>query len=111
MFQEEDYINSEEPYTCFEAPKNGCRWAGCLYQRKNGGFDLFYDHANSEVKPLDLAKITLLRHMSEAQSGVVFIARVDEEASEKKLIEHARQRLLEWIASTIGTEFPGAKII
>jgi len=102
MFQEEDYTNSEEPDACFEAPKNGCRWAGCLYHRKNGGFDLFYDHANSEFKPLDPAKITLLRHMSQAENGVVFITRLDEENSEKKLIEHARQSLLAWIASTIG---------
>ena len=102
MFREEDYLNCEEPYACVEAPKHGCRWAGCLYKRKNGGFDLFYDHANSEFKPLDIGTITKLRHMSLADNGVVFITHLDEERSYKELLQDARQRLLEWIGTTIG---------
>jgi len=102
MFREEDYLNGEEPYASVEAPKNGCRWAGCLYERKTGGFDLFYDHANSEFKPLDIATITKLRHMSLAESGIIFVTHLEEERHQKKLLEDARQRLLEWVAATIG---------
>ncbi len=102
MFREEDYLNREGPYACVETPQNGCRWAGCLYKRKTGGFDLFYDHANSEFKPLDVGTITKLRQMSFADNGVVFITHLEEDRSQKKLLEDARQRLLEWVAATIG---------
>jgi hypothetical protein len=102
MFREEDYVNCEEPYAGLEVPEAGCTWAGCLYQRTNGGFDLFYDHANSEFKPLDLGKITHLRQMSQEENGVVFITHLDNEKSQKKLFERARQSLLEWVSSTIG---------
>jgi len=44
MFREEDYLNGEEPYASVEAPKNGCRWAGCLYERKTGVVINFWDH-------------------------------------------------------------------
>jgi hypothetical protein len=101
MFQEEDYTNCEEPWACVEASQNGCVWAGCLYQRKDGGFDLFYDHRSSDFKPLDIARITMLRHMSEADNGVVFIKRL-EERTQKKLLEDARQHLLDWVAATLG---------
>jgi len=101
MFQEVDYTNCEEPYACIEASRNGCTWAGCLYQRKDGGFDFFYDHANSDFKPLDTGKITSLRHMSEADNGVVFIKRLEEQP-QKKLLQDARLHLLDWVADTLG---------
>ena len=103
MFREEEYVNADEPYLCLEAAKDSCTWAGCMYQRKTGGFDLFYDHANSEFKPLAVDKITKLRHLSQADGGVVFVTHLIQDASQKKLLEHATQQLLEWIATTIGS--------
>jgi hypothetical protein len=101
MFREEDYINSEEPYLCFDVSRNGCQWAGCLYQRKSGGFDLFYDHASSDFKPIDIGKITQLRHLAEAGNGVAYISHLGEEKSQKTLLQIAKQRLMEWIALRI----------
>jgi len=102
MFREEEYENSDEPFACLEAMKNGCTWAGCLYKRKGGGVDLFYDHENSEFKPLDLGKITMLRHLSMAANGLVFVTRLDEERNQTRLLENAKRQLLAWIAATIG---------
>ena len=102
MFREEDYVNSEEPSLSFEASKEGCQWAGCLYQRKAGGFDLFYDHANSDFKTIAVGKITQLRHMAEAENGVIYVGRLDAEKSQKALLNNAKQRLLEWVAATVG---------
>jgi len=103
VFQEDDYLNSsDEPYEV-EVTTKGCRWAGCLYERKVGGSDLFYDHANSDFKPLDVAKITMLRKMSEGENGVVFVARLDKEKNQKALVEKAKQQLLQWVAATIGS--------
>jgi hypothetical protein len=48
MLLEEEYVNADEP-SGVSVADNGCMWAGCLYQRKSGGFDLFYDHANSDL--------------------------------------------------------------
>ena len=101
MFQEGDYLNPDEPIFCVEGFRNGCTWAGCLYQRKDGGFDLFYDHANSDFKPLDTGKITSLRRMAEAENGVVFIKTLEEQ-SQKKLLQDARLHLLDWVAATLG---------
>jgi hypothetical protein len=100
MFQEEDYLNPEEPFASVEVPRNGCLWAGYLYERKSGGFDLFYDHANSDFKPLEIPKITMLRHMVE--HGQDFIAHLEPEKNQKKLLENARGRLLDWIVAKVG---------
>jgi hypothetical protein len=45
MFLEERLRESDEP-SGVSAADNGCMWVGCLYQRKSGGFDLFFDHAS-----------------------------------------------------------------
>ena len=100
MFREEDYLNPEEPLASVEAPRNGCVWAGYLYERKTGGFDLFYDHANSDFKPLEIAKITMLRHMVER--GEDFIAHLAPEKERKKLVARARELLLQWVMATVG---------
>jgi len=64
MFIEEDYRNPDEPEGV-SASENGCIWAGCLHQRKSGGFDLFYDHGSSDFKPLNVEAITKLRRLCE----------------------------------------------
>jgi hypothetical protein len=102
LFHEEDYTMGEEVYGLVDATKSGCKWVGCLYHRKDGGFDLYYDHEGTEFNPLPVDKITMLRHMAEADNGLVFIARLDEETSELKLLKNAEKNLLLWIDATIG---------
>jgi hypothetical protein len=63
MFLENNYLNPDEPEGV-SASANGCVWAGCLYERKSGGFDLFYDHASSDFRPLNVEAITKLRHLA-----------------------------------------------
>src|SRR5262245_23125511 len=41
MFLGANYINADDPIA-FDVDRGGCKWAGCLYERKSGGFDLFY---------------------------------------------------------------------
>ena len=100
MFREADYLNPEEPALTVEAPRNGCTWAGYLYERKTGGFDLFYDHENSEFKPLEVSKITMLRQKAERDEN--FVAHLDSEGNQKKLIEKSKQSLLDWITTVLG---------
>ena len=100
MFLEEDYVNPDEP-SGVSAADNGCIWAGCLYQRKSGGFDLFYDHANSAFKPLDVETITKLRHLCSADRGVFFITHLDGRKTDKRLTEEAERALLNWIAGVV----------
>ena len=100
MFLEEDYVNPDEP-SGVSAADNGCIWAGCLYQRKSGGFDLFYDHANSAFKPLDVETITKLRHLCSADRGVFFITHLDGRKTDKGLTEEAERALLNWIAGVV----------
>jgi hypothetical protein len=103
VFREDDYLQaSDEPYECVEVSAKGCRWEAWIYERKVGGFDLFYDHENSEFKPLDVAKIAMLRTMSEAENGVVFVAHLGAEKNRRKLIEAAKERLGQWINLTVG---------
>ena len=100
MLLEEEYVNADEP-SGVSAADNGCMWAGCLYQRKSGGFDLFYDHANSEFKPLDVETITKLRHLCSADRGVFFITHLDGQRADKRLIEEAKRELLKWVAGVV----------
>jgi len=100
MFREDDYLDPEEPSVSVEAVRNGCTWAGSLYQRKTGGFDLFYDHENSDFKPLDVSKITALRH--EAERGANFVAHLEPERNRKVLLETAKQCLLDWVITRVG---------
>ena len=90
MFLVQDYVNPDEP-SGVNVADNGCVWAGCLYQRKSGGFDLLYDHANSEFKPLDVEMITKLRHLCSADGGVFFITHLDGRESNKRRIEEAER--------------------
>src|SRR5262245_30555246 len=102
MFRDEDYVTpSDEPYLVVEATDDGCNWEGCLYEPKSGGFDLFYDHENSEFKPLDTGTITKLRHPAEAEGGLVYIAHLDADRSQKRLVEVAKRRLLEWVSANV----------
>ena len=100
MFSEEDYANPNEP-SGVSAADNGCVWAGCLYQRKSGGFDLFYDHANSEFKPLDLETVSKLRHLCSVDGGVFFITHLDGQKTDRRLIEEAKHELLKWITAVV----------
>jgi len=43
-----------------------------MVARKTGGFDLFYDHQNSDFKPLEIPKVTMLRHIVERGGDFVF---------------------------------------
>lgn len=100
MFREEDYLNVDDEPLVVEVPRNGCVWAGYLYEHKSGGFDLFYDHQNSDFKPLEIAKITMLRHMVERGEG--FVAHLEPKSNQKDLLENARERLLDWIVAKVG---------
>ena len=102
MFRVEDYVNaSDEPDVVVEVGDSGCIWAGCLYQRKSGGFDLFYDHSNSDFKPLGTDTITKLRHLAEADGGVAYIAHLEEDRRQNRLVEDAKRRLLEWVSANL----------
>ena len=102
MFRDQDYVTpSDEPYLVVEAIDGDCTWEGCLYERKSGGFDLFYDHENSEFKSISTGTITKLRHLDEAEGGLVYIAHLDAERSRKRLVESAKRRLLEWVSANV----------
>src|SRR5438067_1812860 len=85
MFQEGDYRNGDEPLVRVEASNSRGKWAGFLYERNDGGFDLFYDHDNSEFKSLGLEEITLLRCRSVEESGAVFIGHLEKEKEPKNI--------------------------
>jgi len=95
VFNEDDYVNPDENFTPLEVESDGCLWAGTLYERKQGGFDLFYDHENSEFEPLSADKITKLRLLCEG-SGACFIVSFNERKIGPGLIEAAKRHLLEW---------------
>lgn len=101
MFREEDYLNpDDEPFATIEVRRNSCVWAGYLCERKSGGFDLFYDHQNSDFEPLEIPKITMLRHMVER--GEDFVGHLEPERNQRKLLENAKERLLDWIVAKVG---------
>jgi hypothetical protein len=100
MFVEENYLKPDEP-CAISAAHHGCIWAGCLYERKSGGFDLFYDHGNSEFKPIGLDTITKLRHLCAADGGVFLITHLDGWKIDKKIIEEAQRLLLAWVLRTL----------
>jgi hypothetical protein len=99
LFREEEYLKGDEPFANIEVHRNGCSWAGYLCERKRGGFDLFYDHQNSDFKPLEIPKVTMLRHMIER--GEDFVAHLEPQRNETKLLEDARVRLLDWIVAKV----------
>jgi hypothetical protein len=100
MFREQDYRMGDEPTLTVEVAREGCTWAGCLYERKTGGFDLFYDHQNSEFKPLEIDKITTLRHLVER--GQDLVAHLQPERNQEVLLQQARKALLSWISNIVG---------
>jgi len=102
MFVDDDYVNLVDDPTSVEVEASGCVWMGCLYERKSGGFDLFYDHANSYFKPLNVSTITRLRHLSELDGGILFITHLPGQRIERKLLEEAKRLLLNWITRTVG---------
>jgi hypothetical protein len=101
MFNEANYVDGDE-LIAVSANEARCVWAGCLYKRKSGGFDLFYDHENSEFKPLSVDVITKLRRLC-ADQGVFFITHIEGRRADKSLLEDAKGYLLNWIKETIQT--------
>jgi hypothetical protein len=61
----------------------------------------FYDHQNSEFKPLAVEAITKLRHLCSADGGVFFITHLDGQESNKRLIQDAKRELSRWIAGVV----------
>lgn len=104
MFDEANYLNpGDEPATSVSVTKNGCTWLACLYERKSGGFDLFYDHASSDFsRSIPLDTITKLRHLCEPDRGIFFIAHLSEPKMGRKLFAEAERQLAEWVTATIG---------
>lgn len=103
MFVEENYLNPpDEPVTSVSVSRNGFVLMACLYERKSGGFDLFYDRASSDFNrsaPVDT--ITKLRHLCEPDRGVFFIAHLSGQAIDRTLLDEAKRQLSQWMAVTI----------
>jgi hypothetical protein len=99
MFREDDYVNPDENNVLVEAKHEGCRWVGTLYEHKSGGFDLYYSHETSDFEPLEAEPITRLRHLSE--SGADFIAHLEGNSVDGKMMASAKAQLLAWIRRVI----------
>ena len=103
MFDEDEYLNApHEPATSVSVSRDGCTLAACLYERKSGGFDLFYDHASSAFdRSVPIDTITRLRHLSEPDRGIFFIAHLSETKAGRKVVKDASRQLETWMNATV----------
>ena len=98
--QDVDYNSPEEHFEVITVAVDKCEFAGTLYERSAGGFDLYLSLEPSDLKHLEASKITILRTKSD-DNEEPFIESYPDSKVIRDLKLRAKQRLATWLNTAV----------
>lgn len=104
MFNENEYSEPEK-FEILRVNHGKCSFEGNLYERKDGGFDLFLFRDNSEFECLEIEKITWLRR--QAPDGSLLVERFGDAAFGRELKKKVEAAFVKWLEANLGLQFGG----
>ncbi len=97
----EEYRNPEEPIV-IEVKVYRCRFEGCLYERFDGGHDLYLSMLNADMDNLPQEKFNLLYDQTDA-SQQLFLLHYPDVKMSRGLQRKAREFLRQWLEGQLGS--------
>ena len=94
------YLSPEEHFEGVEVSMKGCLFAGTLYEREAGGFDLYFSMESSDFPRLSVDQITALRKAAD-ESQEIFIESYRDQRMSSKLKDRSKKRLEEWLEARL----------
>jgi hypothetical protein len=97
---EDVYVSPEDHFEVVEVSMKGCDLVGNLYERKGGGFDLYFSMECSDFPKLSVDQIMDLRKAA-GESQQIFIETLSDEKMSRKLKGIAKKRFEEWLKARL----------
>lgn len=95
-----DYVSTEEHFEVVEVSMKGCLFVGTIYERKTGGFDLYFSMESSEFPQVSVDQITALRKACD-ESQEIFIESYPDPKVSRKLKDRAKKSLEQWLKARL----------
>ena len=97
---EDAYVSPEEHFEVVEVSMKGCYFVGTLYEKRGGGFDLYFSMESSDFPRLSVDQIMDLRKAA-GERQEIFIETYSDEKMSRKLKDIAKKRFEEWLKTRL----------